>query len=458
MISAEHMARLYSPESEQAVIGGLLIDPNAVDRLGALRPEHCYDDAHRTILAEILMMVSDGRPVDAVTVAEALEARGVSEKTGGLAYLGELIQTTPSARNIGHYARTVAAKALERQLLGASETIREIVTTGSGTTTDKLMAAQHAVMAISEASASRAPRLMCDVLTPIVETLERRASGEKGGLPTGFADIDCKLSGGMKPGNLVIIAGRPGMGKTSLAVQAAFNAAISGAPALVLSMEMSDAELADRLIALAGNVQLSSVLAGDMEGDSGDRILCGVGRLRDLPLIIDDQGGLSLFDVATKARSVKRKHGLSLLVVDYLQLMVGDGDNRNQQIEQISRGLKGLAKELQIPVIALSQLSRKCEERTNKRPMPSDLRESGALEQDADVILMVYRDEQYNEDSPDKGTAEVIVAKNRQGNTGMVRLMFRGETTSFADLAHGWQPAARPEEYRTKRRGRPNEF
>lgn len=449
-------SRLYSPESEQSVIGGLLLSPDSADQIGALRPDHFFVESHRIILAEILRMIADGKPVDVVTVAESLDIRGLTEKTGGLAYLGELAMHTPSARNVGRYAKTVMAKALERQLLGAADVIRETVS-GTGTTHDKLMAAQHAVMAITEASAPKAPRLMRDVLLPVVDTLERRAAGETGGLPTGFIDLDQKLTGGLKPGNLVIVAGRPGMGKTSLAVQAAFGAAEAGHTALVLSMEMSDAELTDRLISLAGNVALSSVLAGDMAGESGDRILYGVQRLRDLPLVIDDQGSLTLFDVATKARSVKRKYGLSLLVVDYLQLMQGDGDNRNQQIEQISRGLKGLAKELQIPVIALSQLSRKCEERTNKRPLPSDLRESGSLEQDADVILMVYRNEQYDENSPDKGTAEIGVAKNRQGQTGMVRLMFRGHTTSFADLAHGWQPAYR-EQQKPARKGRSNDY
>ena len=216
-------------------------------------------------------------------------------------------------------------------------------------------------------------------------------------------------------------------------------------------MEMPEQELADRLIAQSGSVFLSAVLAGDMEGDNGDRIMCAVSILENLPLVIDDQGGLTLFDVASKARSVKRKHGLGLLVLDYLQLMSGDGDNRNQQIEQITRGLKALAKELDIPIIALSQLSRKCEERTNKRPMSSDLRESGAIEQDADVILFVYRDEEYNPNSPDKGTAEIIISKNRQGQNGMVRMSYQGCFTRFNDLDPGWQPEYREEQKKPRR-------
>jgi replicative DNA helicase len=199
------------------------------------------------------------------------------------------------------------------------------------------------------------------------------------------------------------------------------------------------------MIAIAGRVPLDDILAGNMEGDAGDRILAGTARLHELPLVIDEQGGLSLFDIATKARSVRRQHGLGLIVIDYLQLASGDGDSRNSdsrnsQIEVITRGLKALAKELQIPVIALSQLSRKCEDRTNRRPIPSDLRESGAIEQDADVIMFVYRDEEYNQNSPDAGTAEIIVAKNRQGSTGMARLAYIANQTRFEMLEHGWHP------------------
>ncbi len=296
-------------------------------------------------------------------------------------------------------------------------------------------------MAITESVEPRSPQTIRDVLTRSVGLLQKRGEGGESGLATGFSDLDSRLTGGMRPGNLIIVAGRPAMGKTAFAVDVAMRVAMERHPALILSMEMGDTELADRLIANAGRVALSAVLAGDMEGDNGDRIMTAVSKLHDLPLIIDEQGGLTMFDVASKARSVKRKHGLSLMVVDYLQLMSGDGDTRNSQIEQITRGMKSLAKELQIPIVLLSQLSRKCEERTNRRPIPSDLRESGAIEQDADVILMVYRDEVYSPDSPDKGTAELIVAKNRQGAIGTVRLAYIGDQTRFEQLAHGWQPA-----------------
>jgi replicative DNA helicase len=446
-------SRLHSPEAEQSVIGALLLDPSAADRLGALRPDHCFAEHHRILLAQILAMIGAGKAVDAVTVAEEIHDRGLTEQTGGLAYLGELISNTPSARNVGRYAETVVGKALERQLLVASETIRNTVA-GVGSTSEKLAAAQAAVMGISEAVASRAPRVMREVLLSAVETMMRREAGDIPGLKTGLEDLDGMLSGGMRPGNLIIVAGRPGMGKTSLALQFAIEAAGNNTAALFLSMEMVEQELADRMIASVGRVALDSVLAsGAMNDDVGDRVQTAIGRLQELPLVIDDKGGLSLFDVTSKARSVKRKHGLGLLVIDYLQLMTGEGDNRNQQIEQITRGLKALAKELGIPVVVLSQLSRKCDDRANRRPIPSDLRESGAIEQDADVILFVYRDEVYHPESQDKGTAEIIVGKNRQGRIGMVRTAYIGEQTRFAPLAHNWAPAQSDKPFAKKRRG-----
>lgn len=429
-------ARLHSPEAEQSVIGSLLLDASVADRLGALKPEHFHAQINGDIFRQITAMVATGDPIDVITVSEALESNGTTEI---LPYLGDIVQNTPTSKNVHRYAETVIGKAMERQLLAASDTIRSIVS-GVGKTGDKLMQAQAAVMGITEAVATKEPRHIRDALSAAVETLEKRSEGHTQANSTGFVDLDRALCGGLRNGNLVIVAGRPGMGKTTLAVNIAKAFAKNAIPASVFSMEMSEQELTDRLIAQEGSVPMSAVLAGDMEGSNGDRIMGAVGNLMDLPIIIDDQGGLSLFDVANKARSIRRKHGLGLIVVDYLQLMVGDGDNRNDQISAISRGLKALAKELNVPIIALSQLSRKCEERTNKRPIPSDLRESGAIEQDADVILFVYQDEKYNPTSPDRGTAEIIIGKARQGATGMVRLGYQGHFTRFVDLAHGWQP------------------
>jgi len=444
--------RLHSEESEQSVLGALLHDPESSDRLGALKPEHFFTEANRTVFTQILTMIGAGRPVDIITVAEEIESKGFSEQTGGLAYLGNLVANTPGAANIGRYAQIVVGKALERQLIGAAQTITETVS-GSGTTTEKLTVAQSAVMSITEAVASKEPRLMREVLLSAAETLEQRGSGQVSAMPTGFVDLDRTLAGGLRPGNVIVVAGRPAMGKTALAVNIAYQVARAGNTALVLSMEMQEQELADRLIAQAGSVYLSDVLAGNMEGDSGDRIMAAVGALHDLKIVIDDQGGLTLFDVAQKARTTKRKHGLHVLVVDYIQLMSGDGDGRVNEIATISRGIKALAKELEIPIVLLSQLSRNCESRPNRRPMMSDLRDSGSIEQDADVILGVYRDEVYNEQSPDRGTAEIIVLKNRQGQTGLVRMSYQGCYTRFNDLEHGWSPAPTQAAAPKRRRG-----
>lgn len=445
-------SRLHSNESEQALLGALLMYPEACDNIGGLKPEHMANDAHRMIFTEILRMSSCGMPIDAVTVAQELATRGFEEATGGLAYLGQLALNTTGLRGVRRYADVIVGKSLERRLLSVSDEIREIVS-GSGSTRDKLTAAQSSVMSITDAIETKQPKMIREALVDAVEVLTQRASGNVFCLTTGFGDLNRRLGGGFRPGNLIVVAGRPAMGKTSLAVNMAYHAAQTDSTALFLSMEMPQQELTDRLIAQAGSVYLSDVIAGKMDGDSGERIMAAVSRLHDMPLVIDDQGGLNLFEVASKARSVKRRHGLSLLVIDYLQLMSGEGDNRNQQIEQITRGLKTLAKELNIPVIVLSQLSRKCEERTNKRPLPSDLRESGAIEQDADVILSVYRDEEYNPESPDKGTAEIIIGKNRQGQTGMVRLSYQGCYTRFNDLDPGWQPEHREEPVKRSRRG-----
>ena len=431
---------MHSQDSEHALIGALLQDPDAIDRVGGLKPEHFYAEANRAIYAEIIGMVTIGLPVDVITVAESLHTKGLGDATGGLAYLGGLAATTPGSRNVGMYAKAIIDKALERSLIAASEIIRESVK-GTGSTAEKVHAAQSAVMGITEAVSSNAPKTLKEALTDAVDVLSSRASGGDMCYPTGFTELDRQLLGGLRPGNLVVLAGRPAMGKTSLGVNIALSVAKAGYSTLFLSLEMPQQELTDRLISQTGSVYLSDVIAGNLAGESGERIMYAVSKLQDVPLSIDDQGALTLFDVASKARTVKRKRGLSLLVVDYLQLMSGNGgDNRNQEIERITRGLKALAKELSIPIIVLSQLSRKCEERTNKRPMSSDLRESGAIEQDADIIIFVYRDEEYNPESPDKGTAEIIITKNRQGRTGMVRLDYQGCYTRFGNLPPDWRP------------------
>ena len=446
-MSPDGLQKLHNIDAEHAVINGILNGGIAtLDRVQDMRQGHFFSEPHRLIFAEMRSMAIDSLPIDVITVAERLHARGLEERTGGLAYLGELAANTPSSSNVARYGRIVIDKSVERELMAAAQSIIGIVS-GVGMTAEKLAKSQAAVMAITEQAEPRQPKPLREVLERAIGLIERRREGLETALGTGLDVLDRQLNGGLRRGNLAIIAGRPGMGKTALGAGLALHAAMNSVPTLFLSMEMADTELADRLLASAGRVSLSAVLAGSMDGEDGHRIFAGLGKIHDLPLFIDEQGGLTLYDIASKARSVKRKHGLGLLVVDYLQLASGDGDNRNQEIEKISRGLKALAKELDIPVVVLSQLSRKVEERANRHPMLSDLRDSGAIEQDADIVLMCYRDEYYNADSADRGTAEIIVAKNRQGAPGTVRVAYIAEQTRFESLAYDWHPEAsiRPE-------------
>lgn len=427
----------HSIEAEHAVIGGLLIDDKAYDRVSFLQPSHFFNHAHREIYAAIQQLAFEGHPVDLVTVTEKLGAK--SQETGGIMYLGQLSQNTPGSASIKRYADLMLDKAQLRSLLAASNTIADIVREQGGTAEEKTNRAQAEVMRLSESSAKRDPLHISDVLRFAVESIDRRSMKEIDGMLIGMRDLDEKL-GGLKNGDLIIIAARPAMGKSTLAVQIAHNVAEEGKAALVLSQEMSYQQLADRLIASAGRASMTGITTGNISGDDWDKVTVGVGKLTDIPLYLDDQGSLSIADVCSKARLIKRKHGLSLLVVDYLQLMSGKSDNRNAAIEEISRGLKSLAKELHIPVIALSQLSRECEKRQNKRPMLADLRDSGAIEQDADVVMFIYRDEEYNPNTQEKGIAEILIRKNRQGKTGDVRMLFAGEYSRFDDLAHGYVP------------------
>lgn len=432
------MKKLHALPSEQSVIGALLQDPRCAERIADLNPEHFYDAGHRLIFTQILSMLADKKPIDAVTVAEALDETGQGELTGGLAYLGEMAINTPGSANVEAYAKSVRARAQERLLVAAAEAIYAIAQSQIPLP-EKLSKAQQTVMSITEATLVKTPRPMREIMPGMMDTIQARAEGKEQCLSTGFIGLDQKLNGGFRPGNLILVAGRPGMGKTALAANMALFAAQKGASTLFLSMEMNTQELTDRLIAQAANIPLQAILTGALTKTHVEQLQSAIERFKSLPLTIDEAGAQNHREVASIARSVKRKEGLDLLVVDYLQLMEGEGESRNQALESITRGLKALAKELMIPVIALSQLSRKCEERQNKRPILSDLRESGALEQDADIILFVYRDEIYRRHTPDLGTGEIIIGKNRQGQTGMERLGYEGQYTRFTELASNWQ-------------------
>ncbi|NMF98406.1 replicative DNA helicase [Aromatoleum toluolicum] len=436
---------LTSPAAEQTIIGCCLQGQILADRVAGLLPEHFAVESHREAFSAILAAWHQGRPVDPVSLDDTLKGRSDS---AGLAYWVECAEHGYSLAMLPAHVSTVRDKATRRALLAAADEIASLAH-GNGDIREHVASAAAAVSKLVDGTVTRGPRLIGDVLRDYMPEMGARWEGRNDGLMTGFADLDAKLRG-LRAGNLVLIAARPAMGKTALAMQIAANVSHGGV-VVAFSQEMAETELADRLLASAGHVALDRIIGGGMTSDDHDRFAGAVGRVQGMRLYIDDQPAQRISDIRAKTQSVRRKHPIALVVVDYLQLMAGDGANRNAEIEQISRGLKALAKELGCPVIALSQLSRKCEERPNKRPMLSDLRDSGAIEQDADIVMMIYRDEVYNPDSPDKGTAEVLIRKNRQGQIGDVRLTWLGEYTSFADCSY---QGSREESQPMRRRSR----
>jgi replicative DNA helicase len=451
----------HSVESEQSLLGGLLIGGEAAwDRIADVVTDvDFYRDDHRRIFAHIRKLIETGKPVDVVTVADSLEAANQAEQTGGIAYLGEIANATPSAANIRGYAQTVAEKARLRALILVAGEIQELGWQyGTTPASERIDAATGKLMALAEHGSSRdEPRGMTAILGKVVNSIEERMNrgGDISGLPTGFADVDRMLDG-LKPGDLIIIAGRPSMGKSAFALNIAENVATAGTPTLIFSLEMSDEQLAQRSLSSLGGIDTTKLASGRMGDEDWDRVTAALGKLHDAPLVIDQSASLSVAQMHARARRQKRKDGLGLIVIDYLQLMSGQGNTRNEELSAITRGLKLMARNLAVPVIVLSQLSRKVEERSDKRPMLSDLRESGAIEQDADMVLMLYRDDYYNPDSPWKGIAECLVKKNRMGAVGDVKLIFQPEFSRFrdADRAAVAEIAARAREARSaKRRG-----
>jgi replicative DNA helicase len=426
----------HSIEAEQSVIGALLRDNDAFDRIGDLRAEHFFLGDHVTIFRELVRQLGAGRSCDVISLMVALE--GKLQNAGS--YLNSMAQNTPSSSNIGRYAAIVRDKAVKRGLIQFGREVAEAGATSPEESAALVDRASSALEKLAQARMRIEPALAADELTAHVEEIERRMSGMVKAIPTGFPAVDDKLNGGIRRGELIVLAARPKMGKTAFALNVACNAAVDHS-VLVLSMEMPKSQLHDRNLATLGKIPLEHLLKPEMM-DNADwaGLTHAMQKIGGMKLRQDDQPGLRLMDVRMKAKGVKRKNGLDLLVVDYLQLMEGDGDNRNAQIEGITRGLKTLAKELDMGIILLSQLNRKLEERPNKRPIPSDLRDSGSIEQDADAVVFLYRDEVYNPDSPEIGVCEVDVALCRQGKPGRVALAYIGEQVRFESLARGWQP------------------
>ena len=436
----------HSVEAEQSVLGGLLLDNAAWDKIADMIGESDFYRAdHRLIYRHISKLVSSSRPADVITVSESLESTKELDGIGGLAYLGALSQNTPTAANIRRYAEIVRDRAVMRKLAEVGTEIAETAYNPMGKEAGQLLdEAESKVFAISEEGARGKQGFMDmqPLLTQVVERIDmlynRDNPSDVTGVPTGFPDLD-RMTSGLQPGDLVIVAGRPSMGKTSLALNMAEHVALeSGLPVGVFSMEMGASQLVMRMLGSVGKLDQHKVRTGRLADEDWRKLTDAVGRLNDAPIHIDETAALNSLELRARARRLHRQYGkLGLIVVDYLQLMSAStqGENRATEISEISRGLKALAKELNVPVVALSQLNRSLEQRPNKRPVMSDLRESGAIEQDADLILFIYRDEVYNPDSTEKGKAEVIIGKQRNGPIGTVTLVFQGEYTRFANFA-----------------------
>ncbi|OGT19603.1 MAG: replicative DNA helicase [Gammaproteobacteria bacterium RBG_16_57_12] len=433
----------HSIEAEQSVLGGLMLDNSAWDQVAdVITEEDFYRHDHRLIFNALTRLSERNDPFDVITLSEWLDNNNELVNAGGLAYLGAVAKNTPSAANIRAYANIVRERSILRQLIQVGTRITDSAFAPDGRNSVELLDnAERLVFEIAEQGArgKRGFRPIKELLVKAVERIDTLFEQDNPitGVPTGFTDFD-ELTSGMQAADLIIVAGRPSMGKTTFAMNIAEHAAIkSRIPVAVFSMEMPGEQLAMRLMSSLGRIDQHRVRTGKLDDDDWPRLTSAVGMLAEVPLYIDDSPALTPNELRARARRLAREHGLGMIVIDYLQLMQvpGTKENRATEISEISRSLKALAKELNVPVIALSQLNRSLEQRPNKRPVMSDLRESGAIEQDADVIVFIYRDEVYNQESPDKGTAEVIVGKQRNGPIGTVRLTFLGQYTRFENFA-----------------------
>ena len=438
----------HSIEAESSVLGGLLLDNTAWDRMGDLLTDNdFYRHEHKLIFAAIYTLINGSKPADIITVYEQLQNQGKAEGMGGLGYLNSLAQYVPSASNIRRYAEIVRERSILRKLVTASDEIATNAFNPQGRPVERILdEAEQKIFNIGE-EGSRMKQGFQSMDTLVVDLMDRVQEmadnpNDITGVPTGFYDLD-RMTSGLQAGDLVVLAARPSMGKTAFAINIAEHVALNeGLPVAVFSMEMGAAQLAVRVVGSIGRIDQGHLRTGKLSDEEWPRLTDAIERLRTVSLHIDETAGLTSSELRANARRLARKCGkLGLIVVDYLQLMTGssggDGENRATELGEISRGLKMLAKELQCPVIALSQLNRGVEQRTDKRPMMSDLRESGAIEQDADIIMFIYRDDYYNKDSKDPGVAEIIIGKQRNGPTGAVRLTFLKPLTRFESLASG---------------------
>lgn len=429
-------------EAEQSILGSILLENNAINSvLEILSPGDFYSEAHRKIFTVIIELSERNEPVDFITLSNALKSKNMLDSVGGQTYLASLVDNVPSAANVANYARIVKEKSILRGLItSATDIIGSCYETGSDVD-DILDKAEHSIFEISENKVRPAFSPIREIVKDSFRSIEDLYARKEliTGVPTGFDKLD-DLTSGLQKSELIIIAGRPSMGKTAFALNIALNAAMEGqVPAAIFSLEMSKEQLAFRLLSSEARVDSQRLRKGFLGETDWPKLTTAAGRLSDAPLYIDDTAAITVLEMKAKSRRLKADVGLGLIVVDYIQLMRSGNnrDSREQEISEISRSLKALAKELNVPVVALSQLNRQVESRTNRRPQMADLRESGAIEQDADVIAFIYRDEVYNksEENTEKGIAEIIIAKQRNGPTDTVKLTFVDKYTSFENLS-----------------------
>jgi len=434
----------HSLEAEQAVLGGLMLDNQAWDDVAdKLTERDFYRPEHRILFRAMSDLVAQNNPLDLITVSEALERFKELENVGGMSYVGGLVNSTPSAANIVAYAEIVRERSIFRRLIEVSNQITQSAFDPKGQAALELLdEAERKVFEIAEQGgrAQGGPKAISEILARTVDRIEAlfEAKSPITGIATGFMDFD-KMTAGLQPADLIIVAGRPSMGKTTFAMNMAEYAAMkSDKPVLIFSMEMPAESLAMRMLSSLGRIEQQKLRTGDLKEEDWPRLTSAIGMMSSKKLLIDDTGNLSPFEVRARARRVAREYGnIDLIVIDYLQLMrvPGNNEHRAAEISEISRSLKALARELNVPIVVLSQLNRGLEQRPEKRPVMSDLRESGAIEQDADLIIFIYRDEVYHKDSMDKGTAEIIIGKQRNGPTGTVRLTFLGHYSRFENYS-----------------------
>ncbi|WP_370324909.1 replicative DNA helicase [Euzebya sp.] len=440
----------YSLEAEVSVLGSMLLSADAIAEVSELvRPEDFYRGAHRTMFEAMRDLYDKGEPVDSVTLADELQHRGKLEDVGGALAITDISAQVPTPANAVYYARIVNDRALKRRLIEAGSTMTRLGFDLEKTGVDAVDEAEALVFELANNQRGGEFVPMRDLLLEAFDLIEKLHDSDSTitGLETGFTDFD-ELTSGLQPGQLVILAARPAMGKSTLVTNIISHVTASQRkPAVIFSLEMSQMEIVNRMLSAEARIDSDRMRTGKLKADDWPKLSKAMGKLAEAPLFIDDTPGVSMMEIRSKCRRIHQRHGLSLVVVDYLQLMESHkskSDGRVQEVAEFSRGLKVLAKELGCPVIALSQLSRKPEDRTDRRPMLSDLRESGAIEQDADIVGFIYRDEVYNPETEAKGEAELIIAKHRSGRLDNIRLSFLGHHSRFANLARTPGPRGAP--------------